>query len=331
MPTQNDFLQYVHQLYSDTSRQMQFQGPIETFDNWKQKAKSKVIELLQISDLPSFKEQPFHPKLKTLSEKKLPNVQLIKVQYQTLPSLIVTAYLLVPTNNDQPKPTILCPPGHGQGINQVVLEPGNSYHLYPRKLAEAGYVAFVPEHISFGQRSNPEPYHGCRFDHEVLNLLGGTVIGYRMWELQRAIDLLMTLPMVDNDRIGCAGLSLGGEMTLYLAACDERIKAACIACFLTSFQSTFLKEPHCTCGYVPQMAKYFEHADIGTLISPRPLMIQAGDKDPSFLVSDAPQAYDQLANHYQALGAEEKISLDIFSGGHEFNVQPAIDWFDQWL
>ncbi len=120
-------------------------------------------------------------------------------------------------------------------------------------------------------------------------------------------------------------------MTLYLAACDERIQVACVSCFLTSFQSTFLKELHCTCGYVPQMAKYFEHADIATLISPRPLMIQAGDRDPSFLASDATQAYNQLADHYQALGAKDKIRLNIFSGGHEFDVQSAIEWFDQWL
>ena len=56
-------------------------------------------------------------------------------------------------------------------------------------------------------------------------------------------------------------------MTLYLAACDERIQVACVAGFLTSFQSTF-QELHCTCGCYPQMAKYFEHADIATLISP---------------------------------------------------------------
>ena len=328
---QNDFLQYMRHLYDKTARQMRFQGPIEDFYDWKPKARSKILELLQISDLPSFTDNIFETEFEILSEKQLPNYQLLKVQYQTLPSLVVSAYLLIPTQTDQPKPTILCPPGHGTGIDQVIFESKSSYHRYPEKLAEAGYVAFVPEHISFGYRSNPEPYHGCRYDHAALSLLGSTVIGYRMWELQRAIDLLMNLPCVDNDRIGCAGLSLGGEMTLYLAACDERIQVACVACFLTSFQSTFLKELHCTCGYVPQMAKYFEHADIATLISPRPLMIQAGDVDPSFLASDATQAYKELSYHYQALGAKDKVRLNIFSGGHEFDVQPAIEWFDQWL
>ena len=329
---QNNFLRYLQQLYAENSRRMRFQGTVQTFESWKAEARSKVIELLQIADLPTYTtEQDFNPELETVAEEEFPNYRLTKVMYQTLPHLTVSAYLLRPKGNDQPRPAILCPPGHGKGINQVMGEEESGYHLYPRKLAEAGYVAFVPEHISFGERANPEPYHGCRFDHEALNLLGSTVIGYRMWELQRALDILTTLPAVDSNRIGCAGLSLGGEMTLYLAACDERIKVACIACFLTSFEGTFLKEPHCICGYVPQMAKYFEHADIATLISPRPLMIQAGEKDPSFLVSDATEAYNQLDDHYRALGVDNRVTLDVFAGEHEFDVGPAIDWFNQWL
>ena len=79
------------------------------------------------------------------------------------------------------------------------------------------------------------------------------------------------------------------------------------------------------------MAKYFEHADIATLISPRPLMIQAGEKDPSFLVSDATEAYNQLDDHYRALGVDNRVTLDVFAGEHEFDVGPAIDWFNQWL
>ena len=56
---QNDFLQYMRHLYDKTARQMRFQGPIEDFYDWKPKARSKIIELLQISDLPSFTDNIF--------------------------------------------------------------------------------------------------------------------------------------------------------------------------------------------------------------------------------------------------------------------------------
>ena len=51
----------------------------------------------------------------------------------------------------------------------------------------------------------------------------------------RALDLLQTLPRVDPARIGSIGHSLGGHNTLFLAAFDQRIKAAVSNCGFTSF------------------------------------------------------------------------------------------------
>jgi dienelactone hydrolase len=322
-----DFNNYLKKLYQETSRQSRFRGKTpDDFRAWETSARAKVIELLSIDHL-----TPKIPSMEILDESGMGDYRVQKIAYQTLPDLWVPAYLLTPTKGNPPFPTALCPPGHGGGINQVMNEDG-AYHKYPHRFAEAGFVALVPENISFGERANPNSgYRGCSFEHEALNLLGGTVIGYRLWELQRALDLLETLPQVDKNRIGCAGLSLGGEMTLYLAACDLRIRVACIACFLTSFKGTFLKEPHCTCGYTPKMARYFEHADLAALIAPRPLMIQVGTRDGSFLVADAQAAYDELAPLYRMLDAEDKIALDVFEGGHDFDVEPTLAWFRRWL
>ena len=79
------------------------------------------------------------------------------------------------------------------------------------------------------------------------------------------------------------------------------------------------------------MARYFEHADLGAMIAPRPLIIQAGSQDGSFLVEDAQASYDELVPLYRTLGAADGVSLDLFEGRHEFNVDPALAWFQQWL
>lgn len=47
----------------------------------------------------------------------------------------------------------------------------------------------------------------------------------RLWDLMRCVDYLQSMPQVDDSRIGCAGLSLGGEMAMWLGAMDERIAA----------------------------------------------------------------------------------------------------------
>ncbi len=328
-----DFRNYLKRIYQENSRQMRFTGNTpEEFKGWEQEALAKVVELLSIEHL------EFSPTLKCggldvqiLSDEDAGSYTVQKIAYQTFPDVWVPAYLLTPKSASGPTPTVLCPPGHGYGKEQVMNEDG-AYHKYPRHLAEAGFVTLVPDHIGFGERANPNKgYQGCNFEHESLNLLGGTVIGYRMWDLQRAIDVLETLPQVDSKRIGCAGLSLGGEMTLYLSACDIRVSVACIAGFLTSFAGTFLKEPHCICGYVPKMARYFEHADIASLIAPRPLLVQSGTKDGSFLSSDAEAAYKELDELYRHLGCGEKVALDVFEAGHEFHLDTAIAWFKRWL
>ncbi|MCC6442670.1 MAG: acetylxylan esterase [Armatimonadetes bacterium] len=322
-----DFRNYLHALYQNRSRQARFQGRTpEDFTAWEPEARARLLDLLGTAHL---EISPLD--VRTLGEEDRGSYLFRKIAYRTLPGLYVPAYLLLPKNASRPMPAVLCPHGHGWGKDHVMLEE-ECYHRYPHYLAEAGFCALVPDHISFGERANPdEGYRGCSFEHEALSLLGSSVIGYRMWDIQRALDVLESLPEVDKSRIGCAGLSLGGEMTLYLSACDTRVKAACIAGFLTSFKGTFLKEPHCTCGYIHGMARDFEHADIASLIAPRPLLIQSGSLDPSFLESDARKAYAEILSLYRLLGKEERVCLDIFEGGHEFHVSTALAWFQKWL
>jgi dienelactone hydrolase len=46
-----------------------------------------------------------------------------------------------------------------------------------------------------------------------------------LYDAQRAVDLLASLPGVDPARIGCLGHSLGAKEALYLAALDDRVRA----------------------------------------------------------------------------------------------------------
>ncbi len=318
-----DFRNYLKRYYETSARRMRFPcTTIENFVHWQGEAHNQLTRLLAIGDL---SQVPLEMTVHVEEDAGAYRIQ--KISYQTLPGIRVPAYLLTPRQDGSKSPTLLAPHGHGYGKEQLMSEDG-AYHQYVRRFAEAGFVVLVPDQISFGERTETP---GCSFEHEVLNMLGGTLIGYRLWDLARALDLLETLPQVDDTRIGCAGLSLGGEMTLYLAAHDPRVKVACIASFLTSFAGTFLKEPHCTCGYIPGMARDFEHADIAALIAPRPLMIQAGTQDPSFLVEDARATYEELAELYQMLGHTDRVALDTFDGGHEFYVEPAIEWFEKWF
>ena len=62
-----------------------------------------------------------------------------------------------------------------------------------------------------------------------LILLGANFSLFRVWDGVRGIDYLMTRPEVDPERIGCCGQSGGGTLTQFLAALDNRIRAAVVS------------------------------------------------------------------------------------------------------
>ena len=77
------------------------------------------------------------------------------------------------------------------------------YKGFAAELAKSGYVT-ISTLVS---------------QHEVYEK-GRTLMGERLWDLMRCVSYLESLPKVDKLRIGCGGLSLGGEMTMWLAAMD---------------------------------------------------------------------------------------------------------------
>ncbi|HEX2951827.1 MAG TPA: alpha/beta hydrolase family protein, partial [Armatimonadota bacterium] len=58
---------------------------------------------------------------------------------------------------------------------------------------------------------------------------GTTWPGIMAWDDRRTIDFLLTIPEVDPARIGCIGFAMGGLRSALLSACDRRVKATCIA------------------------------------------------------------------------------------------------------
>jgi dienelactone hydrolase len=255
-----------------------------------------------------------------------------KLVYDTAPGITAVAYLLVPRGVALPRPAVLCPPGHGQG-KEAVAQKGTTQD-YGVRLAEAGFVTLAPEHIGFGERQKldqGDAQKGYRLTNLKLQLLGQSIIGLRLWDLQRAIDLLQSRPEARQDRIGCCGLSLGGEMTLYLSVLDDRIRCAVISGFLNTFRQTFCAVEHCNCGYVPGILKWAEMGDIAAAIAPTPLLVEAGRRDRGFPLAGALEGYAIARRAYEVAGVPERCDLDVFAGGHAFSGRKAIPWLQRWL
>jgi len=326
MDLTHSFADYLKDLYSTRKRKMAFKGNSKRdHETWKIKARSRLLELLggRCESIPD-------PSLKRKIIEEKEDITIEKLIYQTRPGLWAPAYLVSPKNRPGRLPAILCPPGHGDGMNQVLFETGD-YKRYPIELAKHGFVTLVPENIGFGERVGKTDDATHQFYYLAANLLGESMMGFLVWDLQRALDILEKLPNVDPSNIGCYGLSLGGELTLLTTAIDERIKCACISGFFTSYASTFLNVCHCGCGYVHGMAAEFEHVDIASLIVPRPLLLESGVKDTGFPTYATRISVATLSEEYALYNATERLELDAFDGKHEISGQRAYKWFKRWL
>jgi len=204
------------------------------------------------------------------------------------------------------------------------------------------FITFVPEARGFGERekesekvSNPreeeEYLTSCRKSSFNSMLLGHPIIGRKVWDIMRAIDYLQTREEVDPAKIACLGLSMGGTITMYTTAVEERIKVAVISCYLNTFKDSIMAMEQCECNYLPEVLNYGEMYDICALIAPRPLLIESGKNDPIFPFYASEFAFNKVKKVYKSLGEEDKLAWDVFEGEHRFSGKMAFDWLKRWL
>lgn len=262
-----------------------------------------------------------------------------RITFATEPGLRVPAYLLRP--KEQPPgrrgAAILCLHGHGRGKDDVagvastVRERQRRItalgYDYGARLAERGYLVLAPDARGFGAWAAADGLT-CEPAMTAALLLGRTLVGMRVHDAIRGVDLLASLPEVDPARIGCVGLSWGGTHTMWAAALDERIAAAVISGAFGRFADSLIESAECACQYVPGLLPVADLPDVVSLIAPRPLLLQQGRDDQHASREVVDEAFGVVERAYAAAGAPANVALDRFDGGHVFRAGPALDWLD---
>ena len=329
---------YLKSLYQRECRKMRFCAKnVEEAKKWQQRLRSKLADIFG-----GFPEK-CSLKAKIVDEKDCGKFIQQTVHYQSEPNVTVCAYCLIPKKISFPCRTVICQHGHGFGKDDVMgYDHGNEEHRnwieqcnypYACYFADRGYVVIAPDARCFGQRRDGADIlpPDCYFPMLKSVLLGKSLNGQRTWDLIRTLDYLETRPEVDKNSIGYVGFSLGGQLGIYLGALDERVKVVCISGFLVSFLHSLLAEQHCNCSYDPGLLKYADISDLAGLISPRPLLIEAGSNDPSFPAKFVLEAFEELEHIYHIFNAGNCVDIDVFGGGHCFSGHKCFDWFDRWL
>lgn len=209
---------------------------VDTREEWrqrKQELRQKFLELIRDQHKPERPELDFEVHGEVIVD-QLYRRQL--VSYSVGPGERAHAYLGIPISDaiDQFPAVVALHGTFAEGKDRAAGLVDNPDKAYLDHLCRRGYVVIAPDHFVAGHRI-PElgPYDTTEF-HE--RHPDWTSVGKFTFEHSIAIDALESLPFVDAERIGAMGHSLGGQGTMFLAAYDERVKAAACNCAASFFR-----------------------------------------------------------------------------------------------
>jgi len=161
--------------------------------------------------------------------------------------------------------------------------------------------------------------------------------GVLLWDDIRTLDYLASRPEVDPNRLACVGLSVGGYRSFFLAALDERIKAAVDVGWMTSFGSQIKDKVLNTMGlsfHIAGLYRYMDLPDMSALIAPRAVMVINGSQDALFALDGVKAAFDKVARVYAKAGAPDRQRCRLFDAPHQFNLEmqaEAWEWLGRWV
>ncbi len=261
-----------------------------------------------------------------------------KVSYQVEPGQRVSAYLFLPEGGSQ-RPAVLCIHQHNREFHLGKSEPaglsGNPDQYFALELAKRGYVTLAPDAICFEERQHPS-LRGAdyeRFEATRRVTEGSCLQAKMLWDMQRALDYLMTRREVDRRRVGCLGHSLGGQEALFLSAIDRRIAVGVSSCGFSSYRAIFdAAILHNFAAYVPGLLQYGDLARVLGLVAPRPFLVLAAGEDPLFPLQGVQETVKDARRSF-GNRARDRLRLEVFPVGHGFPGpmrEAAYAWFDRW-
>jgi hypothetical protein len=248
-------------------------------------------------------------------------------------------------------PAILCCHGHGEFGKEPVMGNDSAPELraaierhnysYGHQMAKAGFVTFAIDWIGFGERNDSRKPHfssvngtrdWCNLYYLNATMLGMTSLSINVAHGMAATDFASSFRFVDRNRLGVMGLSGGGTMTLWMALCDERFRAAEIICYSDLWRYFGFRDyNYCGMQVAPGLFSLVDLPDLQGLLAPRPLLVDIGVHDTCFFVESSMQCYKKVRRIYRAAQVPAKLELDLFAGEHRWGGNKSVRFFQRWL
>lgn len=311
-------------------------------ERWQAACRAAVAQTIGFLDTPAVAPAP-----ELIEEVDRGDFVRRKVAISTAPHVRMPVYLLIPKTGPKPLPVALAYAGHGYGVKDIVglwedgaerLDPDGYHKDFGIALCRRGFLVAAPEIAGFGERQADYSYLDTRLGQPVPTtchnaatyafMLGKSMVGMRVRDGMRLLDYLGTVPEADTSRVGVMGISGGGMLTFYHMLVDTRLRACVVSGYYSSFRESILAMNHCTCNFVPGVLNIGEMSDLVGLILPRPMLVEAGTRDPIFPIAAVRRSVARAREICAILGGDpdRDVALDAFEGRHSISGRRAYDF-----
>jgi dienelactone hydrolase len=232
--------------------------------------------------------------------------------------------------------------GQGRGANDATGTADPTQEgppAYAATWARDGFVVAVPELRGFGRLRLADDRTTCDAGAAqdsadrlmaIYLWLGQSYAGCCVGDLVRLLDYLESLPEVDPDRIGVAGVGAGAHAFSWLAAIEDRIAAGSLASTSCRGAESLL-EPGLGPPPVIESFGIVDPIAILACHAPRPLYLQARAAGCAAATGTEESPIDRLAALYLLCGAPDRLVLNQSPDDTHLDDAAVLRFFDQWL
>jgi len=252
------------------------------------------------------------------------------VRFEGEPGIFVEGYLIrrVDANDGRKRPGIVAlHQTTKDSIDEIAGVSGPVEQRLGMSFAQRGFVVFCPRCFLW---QNVADYNDAVARHRERHpqSLG---MAKMLYDAMRAVDVLASLADVDAKNIGAVGHSLGAKETLYLAAFDERIKAAVASEGGIGLRSTNWDAPWYLGPAIRDEKFPLNHHQLLALIAPRPFLILGGESGQG--ASDGDRSWPLIEAAlpvWRLFGEPARLGLMNHRKGHSIP-PPQAEYMAEWL
>ncbi len=265
----------------------------------------------KIQELIGYDPPSTSPQLRPYGTIRRSGYHIEKLTYDSESGIMIPSLLFVPDGADDKKPAVVMVSEDGKKASAPEAE----------QLVRSGMVVLSIDARGFGETHvntevNSEEFHhyfGDFRDAMTALLVGKTMVGMRVLDITRAVDLLSARRDVDRDKIYVYGKKGGAVPALYAAVLDRRISKLVLEGMLSSYDSVVESKIHRQVleSVVPGALKFYDLPDLVATLAPRKVsIVSSADPVGHALPANAVRKqYSRAVDAYRQMGMERAIHI----------------------